>query len=43
MKELNLEELSITEMKETNGGILPIIFAIAFYVGYKRAENADNP
>lgn len=38
LENLNLVELNAQEIKETDGGILPIVFAIAFYVGYKQAE-----
>jgi hypothetical protein len=38
IENLNLVELNAQEVKEIEGGFLPIIFAIAFYVGYKRAE-----
>lgn len=38
-----LVELNTAECKEVNGGgILPVIFWVAFYVGYKRAETADS-
>lgn len=42
LENLNLVGLNAQEVQEIEGGFLPIIFAIAFYVGYKNAEAANN-
>lgn len=41
LQRMNLRELTESEQREINGGILPLIFIVACYVGYKRAERAD--
>ena len=38
LENLNLVELNAQEVQNIDGGFLPIIFAIAFYVGYKQAQ-----
>lgn len=40
--DLNLEELTESEYKNINGGILPLIaFGLGFYIAYERAERAN--
>lgn len=39
---MSLTELTVEEQKETNGGIFLFVVALAFYVGYKDAENSSK-